>query len=144
MVCIFSIDVADSKMLSGDWSAHKGALLKFWCFTQALCIDWKKLHWTLELLNDFWVWSWFGEWKMDVTSVLKTLPEVMTLIPGCAGTVVSSTSLLAGLLHKEWTGVLGGSWLCAALQLFIHIFLNGWSEFLRAIWCKEEMLSWRN
>lgn len=70
---------------------------------------------------------------MDVTSVLKTLPEVMTLIPGCAGTVVSSTSLLAGLLHKEWTGVLGGSWLCAALQLFIHIFLNGWSEFLRAI-----------
>lgn len=59
---------------------------------------------------------------MDVTSVLKTLPEVMTLVPGCAGTVVSSTSLLTGLLHKEWTGDVGGSRLCAALQLFIHIF----------------------
>lgn len=59
---------------------------------------------------------------MDVTSVLKTLPEVMMLIPGCAGSVVSSTSLLTGLLHKAWVAVLGGSCFCAALQLFIHIF----------------------
>lgn len=69
---------------------------------QGLYIDWSKWHWTPELLNYFWVWSWFGEWKMDVTSVLKMLPEVMMLVPGCAGTVVSSTSLLTGLLHKEW------------------------------------------
>lgn len=58
---------------------------------------------------------------MDVTSVLKTLPEVMTLVPGCADSVVSSTSLLPGLLHKAGT-VLGGSWLCAALLLLVHIF----------------------
>lgn len=66
---------------------------------------------------------------MDVTSVLKTLPEVMTLVPGCAGTVVSSTSLLTGLLHKEWTGVLGGfPALCCSPAFYSH-FLNGWSEF---------------
>lgn len=97
---------------------------------QGLYIDWSKLHWTPELLNYFWVWSWFGEWKMDVTSVLKTLPEGMMLVPGCAGTVVSSTSLLTGLLHKEWVAVLACSCLCAALQLFVHFFLkNGLSEF---------------
>lgn len=60
---------------------------------------------------------------MDVTSVLKMLPEVMMLIRGCAGTVVS-TSLLTGLLHKEWVAVLLCSWLCAALQLFVHFFLK--------------------
>lgn len=59
---------------------------------------------------------------MDVTSVLKMLPEVMMLVAGCAGPVVSSTSLLTGLLHKEWMAVRGCSWLCAALQLFVHIF----------------------
>lgn len=70
---------------------------------------------------------------MDVTSVLKTLSKVMMLVPGCAGTVVSSTSLLTGLLHKEWMSVLGCSWLCAALQPFVHIFKKWMVRILRAV-----------
>lgn len=61
---------------------------------------------------------------MDVTRVLKMLSEVIMLVAGCAGAVVSNTSLLTGLLHKEWVAVLGCSWLCVALQLFVHIFLK--------------------
>lgn len=63
---------------------------------------------------------------MDVTSVLKMLPEVMMLVPGCAGTVVSSTSLLTGLLHKEWRVP---AFVLLSSFLFTFFFFNGLSEF---------------
>lgn len=41
-----------------------------------------------------------------------------------ARTAVSSTvSALAGLWHRGWKGALARSWVCAALQLFIRLFL---------------------